>query len=302
MAGLQHSEMNEPFEFSIIIPTFERPKALARCLDALCHLDHGADFEVLLVDDGGGIPLEPAVAAARGRLSLSLIRQDHAGPAAARNIGARHARGRWLAFTDDDCEPDPRWLSMLARRFAKQPDAMLGGRVLNGLKGNVYCAAHQLLVDYSARHLQRGTKPFVASSNMAMPAKLFHEVGGFDTSFPFAGGEDRDLCARWRAAGYTLSDAPEAVVRHRHPLRLGSFCRLHFRYGRGARRFHGNTARRAGARVHLEPVGFYLGLLLSPLSNRPTLRSPFLCAALVLSQVCHAVGYAREKWSESAVR
>jgi GT2 family glycosyltransferase len=293
--------MSAPVDFSIIIPTFERPQALARCLDALSVLDgYPSTFEVLIVDDGGGVPLEPVVASRRERLSLSLLRQDHAGPAAARNLGIQRARGRWLAFIDDDCEPDRQWLSMLARQFADQPGALLGGRVVNGLKGNVYCAAHQLLVDYSARHFQRGTKPFVASSNMAVPASLFREVGGFDASFPFAGGEDRDLCARWHAAGHPLSEARTAVVRHHHPLSFRSFCRLHHRYGRGARRFHRNAARRAGDRVHLEPVSFYVGLLLSPFSDRPTLRSPLLSAALLLSQVCHAVGYAREKWSESA--
>jgi GT2 family glycosyltransferase len=294
--------MSAPVDFSIIIPTFERPQALARCLDVLCSLNPtGPTFEVIVIDDGGTAPLDPVVTTARQRLSLTLMRLDHAGPAAARNLGAERARGRWLAFIDDDCEPDPKWLSLLARRFVNQPNAMLGGRVVNGLEGNVYCAALQLLVDYTSHHFQGGGRRFVASCNMTVPAEPFRRLGGFDASFAFAGGEDRDLCARWHAAGYAVSHAPEAVVWHRHSLSLAGFCRLNHRYGRGARRFHRNAARRAGDRVRLEPVKFYVSLVLLPLSERPTRLAPALCAALLLSQVCHAVGYAREKWSEPAV-
>jgi glycosyltransferase involved in cell wall biosynthesis len=293
--------MTSPPDFSVIIPTLDRPQAVMRCLDALCKLDrNGPAFEVIVVDDGGLEALDRVIAPARDRLQVTLLCQSNAGPGAARNAGARAARGRWLAFTDDDCEPDSQWLSGFARRFAVHPESVLGGQTVNLLDDNLYCTAHQLLVDYVTRDSHSGgTEPrFFASNNMAMPAELLRALGGFDATFRFAAGEDRDLCARVRAAGHRLSEVPEALVRHHHPMEFSRFCRVHHRYGRGACRFRRKAAVRQGGRVHLEPAAFYVGLLLTPLSSSPMTQAPSLCMALLISQICHAVGYARERWSE----
>jgi glycosyltransferase involved in cell wall biosynthesis len=288
-------------DFSVIIPTFARPDVLARCLEALCRLDaNGPSFEVIIVDDGSPETLDHVVTPTRHHLSLTLLRQPNAGPGAARNAGMRVARGRWLAFTDDDCEPDPQWLGALANGFAAHPDAVLGGQTVNLMADNVYCTAHQLLVDYVTRRSPGDPSGprFFASNNMAAPAERLRSLGGFDASFPFAAGEDRDLCARWRALGYELCEVPEAIVRHLHPMELHRFCVVHHRYGRGARRFRRKAAARRGGRVQLEPTTFYLGLVLTPFSSSPLTRAPSLSLALLLSQICHAVGYARERWSE----
>ena len=94
--------VTEAIEVSIVIPTYGRPDQLAACLDSLEALDYPRDrFEVIVVDDGSPQPLPPY----GGALRVTLVRQAHAGPAAARNTGAAASRGRWLAFTDDDCRP-----------------------------------------------------------------------------------------------------------------------------------------------------------------------------------------------------
>jgi glycosyltransferase involved in cell wall biosynthesis len=79
--------------FSIVIPSYRRPRQLAECLRALSRLEYPRDrFEVIVVDDGGDAPLDEVVAPFGSNLSLTLIRQPNAGPAAARNLG-RSARG-----------------------------------------------------------------------------------------------------------------------------------------------------------------------------------------------------------------
>src|SRR5204863_3960920 len=89
---------------TIVVPTHERPAALAACLESLVALDYPReDFEVVVVDDGGRTPLEPLLDPVRNRLDVRLVRQERAGPAAARNAGAEHAQGDLLLFTDDDC-------------------------------------------------------------------------------------------------------------------------------------------------------------------------------------------------------
>lgn len=97
--------------FSLIIPTYARPKQLGNCLESLTQLiAPRSGFEIIIVDDGNPESLEPVVAPFREKLNLRLLRQENGGPAKARNTGAAAARGRHLAFTDDDCRPEPNWL------------------------------------------------------------------------------------------------------------------------------------------------------------------------------------------------
>src|SRR6266480_5580198 len=102
------------YDFSIIVPTHNRPQQLAACLDSLAGLDFPRDrFEVVVVDDESAKPLDAVVSPFRERLHLVLVRQKQAGPAAARNRGSTEARGCYLAFTDDDCRADSAWLRRL---------------------------------------------------------------------------------------------------------------------------------------------------------------------------------------------
>ncbi len=134
---------------SVIVPTYDRPRQLARCLRSLSSLDYPSDrFEVIVVDDGSESPPEDIVADAPGQLDTTLLSPPHAGPASARNYGAAHARGEYLAFTDDDCVPTPSWLRAIAVRFAATPGDAIGGRTLNGLPKNLYATASQALTDY----------------------------------------------------------------------------------------------------------------------------------------------------------
>jgi glycosyltransferase involved in cell wall biosynthesis len=95
-----------PF-ISIIIPTYNRPDYICSCLKNLAALEYPKDqFEVIIVDDGGLVPLENLVSPFHARLSILLLRQTHAGRGIALNTGARKARGDIFLFTDDDCRPE----------------------------------------------------------------------------------------------------------------------------------------------------------------------------------------------------
>lgn len=291
--------MNEivPF-FSIIIPTYNRPEKLRTCLDSLAKLEYPRDrFEVIVVDDGSSLSLEPVVASFRELLPVRLVSQPNAGPAAARNTGSVHAKGELLAYTDDDCTPDSKWLRIFANQFISYPDHLIGGRMVNLLPGNLYSEASQQLISYLYDYYNRGRgrNPFFASSNIALPARLFHEVGGFDATFPLAAGEDREFCDRWLHHGYLMIYAPEAVVYHSHVLNLRRFCRQHFNYGRGAFRFHQIHAQRKLERIRLEPLSFYLNLLHYPFRQTDSLSAIILAAILFVSQGVNAAGFFYEK-------
>mgnify|MGYP000884486522 CR=1 FL=1 len=113
-------------DLAVVILNYNTRDDLRHCLDSLRQAQGPLAFEVLVVDDGGGLPLEPVLAPLRDHLALTLLSAPHGGPAAARNVGIAATRGTLLAFTDDDCLPDPGWLSALAVCHARRPDALSG--------------------------------------------------------------------------------------------------------------------------------------------------------------------------------
>ena len=281
-------------ECSVIVPTYRRPEALRALVAALTLQDYPASrFEVILVDDGGGIPLGPAVDEFRVGLNLSLMTQANAGPGAARNLGASRASGRYLAFTDNDCLPDPGWLSAFARGFEDSPSAVLGGKTYNVLSDNIYAAATQLVFDYLYDHYSptQVLGGFFTANNLAVPREAFLDAGGFDPALRF--GEDRDFCYRWACCGGRFAAAPQAVVRHAHALNLATFLGLHCRYGGGTAHFWNRTKERGLPRVKLSPPSWYLNLVLQGIRYGPGLHGLGLSALIAAAQAAVAIGLFR---------
>jgi GT2 family glycosyltransferase len=292
-------------DFSIIVPTYNRPAQLETCLSALSGLDYAADrYEVIVVDDGSSSPLDAVTAPFQNRLRLSLLRQANAGPAAARNRGAQAARATWLAFTDDDCQPAPSWLRTLAGKLAGHPDGVVGGHTVNGLDDNLCSTMSQIIVDVVYRHYNAHPEDarFFATNNLAIGRELFHRLGGFDASFITS--EDRELCDRLTAHGVRMRYAADCVVKHQHALSLRGFCRQHFHYGRGAFRFHRSQVKRRSPATWSK-TGFHLDLrnwLLYPFSQVAPRRWPETTALLFLWQFMNTAGFAAEALHDLAVR
>ena len=270
----------------MVVPTVGRPRYLEGCLAALARVDTPqGGFEVVVVNDGGGEAIERVVGGAG--LDARLVAPPRTGPSAARNAGAATARGRHVAFTDDDCEPRREWLLELERALAGAPGAAAGGITLNGAPRSTGAAASQVVVD--SLHTQFNRDPafprFFASQNLAVPAEDFREIGGFDESFRY--GEDREFCERWLRRGHRFVTAPAAVVDHMRILGLAEFWRQHHGYGRGARAF----ARSRGAGGRGEDTG---GVLRGLAAETRRTGSARVAAYVALSQLATATGYARE--------
>lgn len=283
-----------PF-FSIIVPTYGRPAQLSLCLQSLAGLDYPRDrFEAVVVDDGGADPLEKVVAPFRSTLSLQLLRQENTGPAGARNFGFRQARGEFLAFTDDDCQPDAGWLRDMAHHGVAKPDHLIGGRTVNALPQNPYSETSQAIIDavYSHFNADPDDARFFASNNFAVSAELFRQMNGFAENFVTS--EDREFCARWRSAGRPLRYVPSAVVYHAHDLSFRSLWRQHFGYGRGARHFHQGRSLQGDPPFKPEPA-FYLRLFKSVASRPPKARGLQLTALLFWAQLANAAGFFSEQ-------
>jgi GT2 family glycosyltransferase len=288
------------FHFSVIVPTRRRPTQLAQCLQALAALDYPRDaYEIIVVHDGE--PAREPGPSARGLSAgaVVFVNQPSGGPATARNTGANCATGTYLVFTDDDCAPAPDWLKRLERYFDKSPESAIGGLTVNALAAVPYSAASQLLVDYLYEYYQvaRTGRRFFTTNNFAVLARGFRELNGFDESFPFAGGEDREFCERWQRSGREILFAEDVRVYHSHHLDFRSFFRQHFNYGRGADFLHRSRARQAvNAQLSkLEPASFYFNLVRFPLTRGLGWRAVPLCGLMCVSQFAYGTGYFAER-------
>jgi cellulose synthase/poly-beta-1,6-N-acetylglucosamine synthase-like glycosyltransferase len=282
---------------SILIPSHGRPERLASCLEALARQDFPREkFEVIVCDDGTSMPLEqqlaPLLQSLGSRMSVRIVRQKQSGPAAARNRAASVARGRLLAFTDDDCLPAPDWVSRFASHHTKDPDVLIGGGLRNGLPGNVWSTATQLIMDCAYSHQMRDQSrmQFFSTSNIAVSAAHFRRLGGFSENYRLAAGEDYDFSARWQQDGRRAAYLPQAVVDHVHVLSFRRFLRQHHNYGRGLFRVRQAIARRNATAMRVSKLGFYASLVAHAFRQGRGMRRFTYAALVVLSQAAALSG------------
>ena len=133
---------------SVVVPTQGKSAQLELCLQALrTQSFESGSFEVILVGDGVDSRSQSSLRRTAEDLGCRSLFQTRRGPAAARNLGAQHARGRLLAFTDDDCIADWNWLSCLWEFGQSHPGSGIGGSIENAYPDNVYSEVSELLLN-----------------------------------------------------------------------------------------------------------------------------------------------------------
>jgi GT2 family glycosyltransferase len=278
---------------SVVIPTYNRVTALYNCLTAVSRMNYPEErLETIVVNDGGWLPVGQIMENFSERIRLQIVSQKNKGPASARNRGARIAEGEYIAFTDDDCLPDTNWLRCLADRFEKTPGSAVGGKTRNILDDNSFSCASQIIVDFLYRYYNRDpVVRFLASNNLAVPAKAFRSVHGFNADMDLAAGEDREFCDRWRNHGFSLVYAPEALVHHRHELSLVSYWKQHYNYGKGAWCYRKIQAKRNGKKIAQERPSFYSNLLFGSSRHLKDLQRLRIFVLIVFSQIATTIGF-----------
>ena len=195
---------------SVIIPTFNRWPMLGEAVDSVL-AQTVSDYELIVVDDGStdGTPLRLRDYGAR----LTVLTESRQGVASARNLGARRASGKYLAFLDSDDLWHPRKLQRQIDFMEQNPDVEICQTeeiwIRNGVRVNPRRKHRKLSGDIFRPSLELC---LVSPSAVMMRLDLFDRVGGFDESFPVC--EDYDLWLRI-SKDTEVPLIPEALVTRR---------------------------------------------------------------------------------------
>ena len=225
-----------PF-ISVVIPTYNRLGLLKKTLQCLDQQTYPPNqYEVIVVDDGSDDGTEDYLRRAAAQGKLQYIRQENRGPATARNRGAQVAKGKIIAFTDDDCLPESNWLATLSESYTDvsvPSPVAVGGRIENLSSGHWLCdfCALQNKHHQSSR---TGNPDYLDTANASFRKFIFLDLGGFDENFPFPSGEDIDFGFRFADAGYDFLLEPKAVVQHAGRISLWGIIKQSFNRGRGS--------------------------------------------------------------------
>jgi GT2 family glycosyltransferase len=212
---------------SVIVCSYNGGQTLEACLRSLKKLNY-PDYEVVLVDDGSKDNTKEIVSHYPW---VKTIHQPNMGLSVARNVGAAHASGEILAYTDSDCMADPDWLYYLVGTLLSGDYAGVGGPNISPPAQNWHqaCVAaapggpsHVLLTDVVAEH--------IPGCNMAFHRWAFDKVGGFDPEYRKA-GDDVDFCWRLQQEGQVIAFSPSAIVWHYRRFTLKAFRKQQEGYG-----------------------------------------------------------------------
>lgn len=221
-------------EISVIVPTYNRKDLLKDCLQSLFNQSYPKDkYEIIVVDDGSTDGTKEMVKELKPNVTLRYFYQNNQGPASARNLGIKNAKGKILAFIDSDCVADKNWLVNLAKGLGKNKKiAGVGGQLrvyqpktLFERYSDIFLCDHREYIEKP-----KGEPPHLGTGNSVYHTSLVKKIGLFDHSFRC--GEDVDLSWRLYFKGYRFLYEPGAIVYHRAPKTLRQLLKQSFVYGK----------------------------------------------------------------------
>lgn len=182
---------------AVIVPTFRRPRDLARCLAALAGQERPADQVVVVARHDDAASWEVLRSPAGAALPLTAVGVDTPGVVAALNAGLSRVDAELVAFTDDDAAPRTDWLRRIAEHFAADPR-------LGGLGGRDWIRQHGRLEDGAETVVGRLAwfGRYVGNHHLGMgPPREVDLLKGVNMSFRRAALEGLCFDVRLRGAG-----------------------------------------------------------------------------------------------------
>jgi cellulose synthase/poly-beta-1,6-N-acetylglucosamine synthase-like glycosyltransferase len=213
-------------EVSVIVPAYNAEKTIGKTISGLLNQDYNKKYEIIIVDDGSTDATREVVKKFK---EVKLIEQEHKGPAAARNLGAKKAKGNILLFTDADCIPARNWIKNMIEPFKNKEIVGVQGtyKTLNKESLIARFAGYEIEERHKKMEKQKYID-FIGTFSAGYRKDIFLKFNGFDESFPIASGEDPELSFRISKAGYKMVFQPKAFVFHKHPDTLFKFLKQKF--------------------------------------------------------------------------
>ncbi|SDE96228.1 Glycosyltransferase, GT2 family [Mucilaginibacter pineti] len=204
-------------KISVVIPTYNRPLLLQKCLHALAAQKlQKNSYEIIVVSDGPDVEtrrLMDSWVKKRPSLNIRFFMLSHKkGPAAARNYGWLNARGELVAFTDDDCVPERTWLNAYLKSYTSGEKVAFTGQTVVPISSRP--------TDHELNTLGLQFADFI-TANCCCPKEVLELVGGYDERFTMAWREDSDLQFKLLNEGIEIVKIDHAQVIH--PVRKASW-------------------------------------------------------------------------------
>jgi GT2 family glycosyltransferase len=222
---------------SIVTPTYNRRDSLDRLIGGLRQQTYPAEhFEMVVVDDGSTDGTVDHLRSLDTPFALRVVGQEHAGPAAARNLGVSHALGDLILFLDDDVLPRPDLIDEHVRAHGESTDLVVIGPMSppHGWPRPAWIKWDEETLQQQYRAMLAGewtcTPRQFYTANASVRRSLFQQSGGFDPRFKRA--EDVELAFRMERNGARFTFNPRAEILHFASRTFEAWRRTPYQYGR----------------------------------------------------------------------
>ncbi len=204
--------------FSVVIPAKNEGAQIGQTVASLRAARNEVPFEVVVVDDGSSDDSCADLADPAAGAAVNVVRTQGVGAALARNLGAGAAAGEFLVFCDGHMRFPDQWLDRLYAALRREDvDAVTCGIASledPTLVGYGQTWNEQLRIRWYSKPEDSIPVPLLPGGCVALPARTFHAVGGFDSGIQTYGREDEEFSLRLWLLGYQGWVVPEVVVSH----------------------------------------------------------------------------------------
>jgi glycosyltransferase involved in cell wall biosynthesis len=212
------------FDFSIIVPVYNRPEEVDELLNSLAEQSR-TNFELVLIEDGSSKPCNEVADKYHGRLNIKYVPKSNTGRSDSRNVGIKNASGKYFIFFDSDCIIPPMYFETLEKELKNNYTDCFGGpdnahESFSDMQKAINYAMTSFWTTGGIRGGKINMEKFVPRTfNMGFSREVYDAVGGFKNMF----GEDIDLSMRIREAGFSTKLYRDVFVYHKRRVNLKKF-------------------------------------------------------------------------------
>jgi O-antigen/teichoic acid export membrane protein/glycosyltransferase involved in cell wall biosynthesis len=289
---------SDTLRFSVVVTTHNRCAHLRAAVESLLAQDlTPKEFEIILVDDGSTDGTADYLQSLRCHDNVRWLRIENSGIPVARNAGVALARGKILAFTDDDCLVPQNWLIRIEDALRSSQAVAVGGTIRNKRQDNLPARAYSEMNESLRAQLNRNQEQpgFLTTNNSACMASTFRMFHGFDERF-FHGAEDREFLARLQAAGEKVVFVDDIVVDHYQSFQLTSFLFHMYRQGRGSYLYYNVIRKESDLPREKGLVRRIFTMIKTALPRHNVIEGIKIASLIVLAQASAAFGYLSAAW------